>query len=47
MNKKMTTYERPTIDVLVVRFEERILDGSIRTDSVNSGYDDENELGII
>ena len=45
MNKKMTTYERPTIDVLVVRFEERFLTGSVNalSNAMPSFTEDEEE----
>ena len=39
MNKKMTTYERPTIDVLVVRFEENFLEGSLNYGSAGRNVD--------
>ena len=48
MNKTKTTYERPTTDLLVVRFEQGLLTGSpnqVRSNSSSSGYDSENDLG--
>ena len=47
MNKNKTTYERPTCDLLVIRFEQGILQASLRTNSANSGYDSDNDLDEI
>ena len=40
-------YEAPTTDILVVRFEGAILQASVTANSVNSGYDDDYDLGEI
>ena len=47
MNKIKETYERPTTDLLVIRFEQGLLQASLRTNSVNSGYDNDNDLDEI
>ena len=46
MNKKQL-YTSPEVELLVLRGEETILTGSLRLDSVNSGYEEENDLGEI
>ena len=52
MKQIKATYERPSCDLLVVRFEQGLLTGSNpynteRPNSVSSGYDDNNDLGTI
>ena len=47
MNKIKETYERPTTNLLMIRFEQGVLTGSVRTNSVNSGYEEENDLGDL
>ncbi len=47
MNKKKSLYEAPTIDILVVQFEGALLQASVRSNSANSGYDDDYNLGEI
>lgn len=40
MNKKKSLYEAPTIDVLVVQFEESVLTGSPQFGTTGSAGDD-------
>ncbi len=47
MNKIKETYERPTTELLELQLEKCVLTGSIRSNSANSGYDDNNDLGEI
>ena len=44
---KKQPYTAPEAETLVVRFEAPLLDASISTDSVNSGYDNDYDLGTI
>ena len=47
MTKLKQTYLSPETDLLVVRFEGALLQASVRSNSVNSGYDDDYNLGEI
>ena len=47
MNKQKQTYLSPETETLVVRFEGAVLQASNRTNSANSGYDEDNDLGEI
>ena len=45
MNKMKSLYEAPTTDVLVVRFEGAILQGSVKANAIQSlSYDDDDPL---
>lgn len=46
-DKNKEVYTSPQTEVLVVRFEAPLLDASITPDSVNSGYDNDWDLGTI
>ena len=47
MNKIKSLYEVPTINIFEVRFEGALLQASVRSNSANSGYDDDYNLGEI
>ena len=47
MIKNKEQYCSPNVELLELRVEAGILTGSIRPDSVNSGYEESNDLGEI
>ncbi len=47
MNKIKELYSSPTTKILVVKFEGAILQASVQSNSANSGYDSDNDLGEI
>ncbi len=47
MRTEKTVYSAPTAKCFEVRLNATILQGSIRPDSANSGYDPNNDLGTI
>ena len=48
MNKNKSLYEAPNTDLLVVRFEQNFCGTyDVAPNSVLSGYDDDNDLGVI
>lgn len=45
MNKKKSLYEAPTTNILVVRFEGALLQGSVKVNAIQSlSYDDDDPL---